>query len=117
MSSHIRVLLASFAFAGFLTACGSDDSSYSTDTAADSTAVVEESTAVEAVAEAAPASGITTGMSEAAAIELLGEPSVKQSHSINEIEITHLEWNTSEALISAQFHNGEAVHSQYWPAQ
>ncbi|EMR12443.1 hypothetical protein MPL1_10392 [Methylophaga lonarensis MPL] len=117
MSSHIRVLLASFAFAGFLTACGSDDSSYSTDTAADSTAVVEESTTVEAVAEAAPASGITTGMSTDAAIEMLGEPLLKQSHTINEIEVVHMEWRTSDALVSAQFHNGKAVHSQYWPAQ
>lgn len=113
MPSHIRVLLASLAFAGLLTACGSDDSSYSTDTTADSASAVNQSTS----ADATPASGITQGMSEAAAIALLGEPSVRQSHSINEIEVTQLEWNTSDALISAQFHNGQAVHSQYWPAQ
>ncbi|MFW5450568.1 MAG: hypothetical protein ACKE9I_03120 [Methylophagaceae bacterium] len=56
---------------------------------------------------------IEVGMSEQDIIEILGEPSLTQSNTIDDLVSTHVEWSDEKGTLSVQFINGKAQYNQF----
>ncbi len=56
---------------------------------------------------------IEIGMSEQDIIEMLGEPNLTQSRTIDDLVSTHAEWTDEEGTLSVQFINGKAQYNQF----
>ena len=95
--SHSRLILALLFIGSILIACG------------DSGAPQSESGATSA----ANTTQIKTGMSVQAVTDLLGEPNISQTRTIDDLTIVHNEWTDDAGTLSVQFQNGKAQYSQY----
>mgnify|MGYP000453315027 CR=1 FL=1 len=100
MSSYARLIFAALIVSSTLVACGDKDA------AAPTTSSVAETSAV-ATTE------VETGMSEQAAATLLGAPTFSEISKLDDLTITHSEWTDEKGTTSVQFHNGNAVFSQF----
>ncbi len=120
MFSKRYLILGSLFAASLLTACSESETNTSTSN--------ESTTAVETVPSAPtpspeaatpvmePAtSSIEVGMTEQAVIDLLGNPDITQSYSIDSLKVTHAEWNNDDGMTSVQFQNGEVKFYQHVP--
>jgi len=99
MSSYARLIFAALIVSSTLVACGDKDAAPTTSSAAETSAVT--TTEVE------------TGMSEQAAATLLGAPTFSEISKLDDLTITHSEWTDEKGTTSVQFHNGNAVFSQF----
>ena len=59
---------------------------------------------------------IEAGMSEQAATDLLGAPTIIQTRTLDSLTITHSEWKDESGTTSIQFQNGKVQFSQFTPA-
>ena len=99
MSSYARLILAALIVSSTLVACGDKDAVSTTTSAADTVTVATTE--------------IETGMSEQAAAKLLGAPTLSEINKLDDLIITHSEWADEKGTTSVQFHNGNAVFSQF----
>jgi outer membrane protein assembly factor BamE (lipoprotein component of BamABCDE complex) len=120
MFSKRYLILGSLFAASLLTACS--ESETDTSAANETTPAVEtapsvstpESETATPVMEPAP-TNVEVGMTEQAVIELLGNPDITQSYSIDSLKVTHAEWNNDDGMTSVQFQNGEVKFYQNVP--
>lgn len=127
MLKQLRLVFIGLFFGLFVIACGgeTDDAATATDdnTTNDTAVVPEDDATVEDNAEAASEgsadsanqSGITSGMTEDEVISKLGEPDIKETYSIDKLEVGQYEWHSDEGITSVQLHNGEVTYSRFIP--
>lgn len=87
MFAQIKLLFIALFLGAFLTACGTKTSQ----------------------------AEIEMNMSEQDVIEMMGEPSLSQSHTINDLTTTHIEWMDKDGMLWVKFINGEAKFNGFIP--
>jgi len=114
MLSKTILFVSSVIFCSTLVACSDVDNSATQAT----NAVTEEKPAVTAVVPKVSPSAqeIKAGMSEQAVTELLGEPTIIQTSSLDTLMLTHSEWVNDTGTTSVQFLNGIVQYFQFTPA-
>ncbi|HDY86106.1 hypothetical protein LCGC14_1367930 [marine sediment metagenome] len=70
----------------------------------------------EATDAAMPTDKIEAGMKEEAVTDLLGKPSLTQTHTLDSLTLTHSEWTNDSGTTSVQFENGVVKFHQFTPA-
>jgi len=96
-----------------LVACDEDNKT----TQSTNTATEEHAVATAVVEETKIATQeIKAGMSEKAVTELLGEPTILQTRTLDTLMITHSEWTNDAGTTSVQFLNGVVQYHQFTPA-
>jgi outer membrane protein assembly factor BamE (lipoprotein component of BamABCDE complex) len=120
MFSKFNLVMGSLLVVSMLTACSESESPSAPEKATDNS--TELSSAPTPTNQVSPTpvmepatANIEVGMTEASVLELLGEPDVAQTYSIDSLNITHKEWNTEAGLTSVQFQNGEVKFYQFIP--
>lgn len=121
MLKQLRLVFISLFFGLFVIACGGETDEAATEAdnnTSNDSAVVAENGAddSEASADEANGTGISSGMTEDEVISELGEPDIKETYSIDELEVGQYEWHTDEGITSVQLHNGEVTYSRFIPA-
>ncbi len=58
---------------------------------------------------------IQRGMSEKDVAAILGDATLIQTHTLDELIITHRDWATKSGTISVQFQNGRVQFNQFTP--
>lgn len=115
-----RFILSLLVFCAALTACGDNNNQASQEATTNSPEVANtEATEQQDVTktETAPATGkIEVGMSEQAITDLLGAPTLVQTHTLDDLTITHSEWINDAGTTSVQFQNGKVKFNQFTPA-
>jgi len=106
-----RFLLSSLILCSTLVACG-DTENEATQTT--NTEVTEQQTATN---ETMPTNKIEANMSEQAVTDLLGTPTLTQTHTLDSMAITHSEWTNETGTVSIQFINGQVTFNQFTPAK
>lgn len=117
MLKQLRLVLIGLFFGLFVIACGGETDDAATeadDNTSNDAAVVAENS--EASADEANGTGITPGMTEDEVISKLGEPDIKETYSIDTLEVGQYEWHTDEGTTSVQLRNGEVAYSRFIPA-
>lgn len=104
-----RFLLSSFLLCTALVACGDNDNET---VQATNTEATEQQVTTNTVM---PTSKIEAGMPEQAVTDLLGVPTLTQTHSLDSITITHSEWTDETGTTSVQFQNGTVTFYQFTP--
>jgi len=114
-----RFLLSSLLLCSALVACGDNDNeavqtsnTESVTTETESTQATEQQVATDT---ALSGQSIETGMSEQAVTDLLGKPTLTQTHTLDTLSLTHSEWTDESGTASVQFQNGEVTFSQFTP--
>ena len=104
-----RFLLSSLLLCSALVACGDNDNEITQDT---NTGEIAQQVATDA---AMPTNKIEAGMSEQAVTDLLGSPTLTQTHTLDSLTITHSEWTNETGTTSVQFQNGIVTFNQFTP--
>lgn len=113
MLNKIRLMLIAAFMGLFLIACGEESSTEQT-AAEPATA---EASATEEMAADAETPAVEEGMTEEAAIAKWGEPTIKQTRTLDSLTITNMEWHNEDGIISIQFQNGKEKYNQFIPAE
>jgi hypothetical protein len=120
MFNHIRLASTSLLMSLFLVACGDDSvSTAPTETTPTPAAESKTNTSSSEVATTSlnPAvdslDSITAGQSEEEVTKILGNANFSETHSIDDLTVTHSEWQTADGLVSVQFHNGKVTFHQF----
>ena len=95
MIIQIRLILTAFFLSIILVACGDNDAPQ---------AEKKRTTASVAMSDA----NIEQGMSKNAVMDLLGDPEVSQTQTIDALSMTHSEWADKTGTVSVQFINDKA---------
>jgi len=106
-----RLFLSSLILCSALVACGDTENGAPEAT---NTEVTEQQVATN---EAMPTNKIETDMSEQAVTDLLGAPTLTQTHSLDSMAITHSEWTNETGTVSVQFINGKVTFNQFSPTK
>lgn len=104
-----RFLLSSLLLCSVLVACGDNDSETSQAT---NTEATTEQVATNA---AMPTNKIEAGMTQQAITDLLGAPTLSQTHTLDSMTITHSEWTNESGTASVQFIDGIVTYNQFTP--
>ena len=104
-----RFLLSSLLLCSVLVACGDNDSETSQAT---NTEATTEQVATNA---AMPTNKIEAGMTQQAITDLLGAPTLSQTHTLDSMTITHSEWTNESGTASVQFIDGVVTYNQFTP--
>ena len=105
-----RLLLSLLVFCTALIACGDNDNEAPQTTS-------PEATEPQVTTNTAPSTNkIEVGMSEQAVTDLLGDPTIVQTRTLDSLTITHSEWTDETGTTSVQFQNGKVKFSQFTPA-
>ena len=88
MFTQVKLLCTALLLAAFLTACGTKTSD----------------------------AEIEMGMSQQDVIEMMGEPSLSESRTIDDLTATHTEWMDKHGTLSVQFINDAAQFNQFMMA-
>ncbi len=104
-----RFLLSSLLVCSVLVACGDNDNETSQAT---NTEATTEQVATNA---AMPTNKIEAGMTQQAITDLLGAPTLSQTHTLDSMTITHSEWTNESGTASVQFIDGIVTYNQFTP--
>lgn len=104
-----RFLLSSLLLCSVLVACGDNDSE--TSQATNTEATTEQVTTNAAM----PTNKIEAGMTQQAITDLLGAPTLSQTHTLDSMTITHSEWTNESGTASVQFIDGVVTYNQFTP--
>lgn len=119
MLKQLRLVLVGLFFGLFIIACGgeTDDAAPAAeDSTSNDEAMVTENAAEDNAEADTSESAITSGMTEDEVISELGEPDIKETYSIDKLEVGQYEWHSDEGITSVQLHNGEVTYSRFIPA-
>ncbi len=125
-----RLLVSSLLLCSALVACGDNDNEAAkTPTTAETATINEAPTSSEAVtSEAAtsemadqsaasntamPTDKIEAGMTEQSVTDLLGKPTLTQTHTLDSLTMIHSEWTNDSGTTSVQFQNGIVQFTQF----
>jgi len=104
-----RFLLSSLLLCSVLVACGDNDNEA---TQATSTEATTEQVTTNTTM---PTNKIEAGMTEQAVTDLLGSPTLTQTHTLDSMTITHSEWTNETGTSSVQFIDGIVTFNQFTP--
>tara|TARA_R110002050_G_scaffold268113_1_gene410063 strand:+ start:117514 stop:117858 length:345 start_codon:yes stop_codon:yes gene_type:complete len=106
-----RFLLSLLVLCTALVACGDNNSEAPQATNPEATVQEQDVT----TATTLPEPQIETGMSEQAVTNLLGTPTLTQTHTLDTMTLIHSEWTNAAGTTSVQFLNDKVQFSQFTP--
>lgn len=102
MFNTTRVLIISLFVSATVVACNSEEATQS-----------EASSTAPVISISASDAKIEVGTSKQAMADLLGSPTISQTHTIDSLTVTHSEWTDESGTLSVQFHNDKAQFHQF----
>jgi hypothetical protein len=104
-----RFLLSSLLLCSVLVACGDNDNETAQPTNTEAT------TDQVATNAAMPTNKIEAGMTQQAVTDLLGTPTLSQTHTLDSLTMMHSEWTNETGTASVQFIDGIVTFNQFTP--
>jgi hypothetical protein len=104
-----RFLLSSLLLCSVLVACGDNDNETAQSTNTEAT------TDQVATNAAMPTNKIEAGMTKQAVTDLLGTPTLSQTHTLDSLTMMHSEWTNETGTASVQFIDGIVTFNQFTP--